>query len=1006
MKKLLIFCFLFSTWASAQQTAIYTDQAARLKQAKEYYSAEQFSLAFPIFKQLQNEIREQDYSQRQLEVQDIQYYAIVCALQMNQSAADDEAKSFIELTNNAPRVQMMSFHLAEYYFKHELFDDALRMYENAGIDNLSNKQVANMQFHQGYCYFLRNDFDKAKPLFNSIRQIKDDPNYIDANYYYGFICFNDKQYGDALKSFQIVENEPHYKNVIPFFIAEIYYFRKEKDKALEYAEAKLKQGGMYYDMQMRQLVGHTYFEKQDFDKALPYLEAYVGNSEKVRREDLYEVSYCYYKKGNFAKCIPGFKQLSGSGDSLSQHSMYLLGDAYLKTNDKANARSAFGFCSANSSFSNLREVSKFNYAKLSYELGFNDVAITEFKEFLNEFGGSKYEPEARETLVQVLANTNNYTDALDMLESMPNPSENVKKVMPRIWYGRAMELVNDGQFDVADNMLTKASKAPYNAGVLPYINFWKGELAMRRESFDEAIVFLNDYLKAPLSNGEVNVQNARYNLGYCHLRKENYKQALGMFELVTKNANTSSSNIEQDAFLRSADCYFMAKDFGKAKNMYENIVNQNLVGADYAYYQKSIITGTTNANEKVRLLKEMAQKYPTSTLIADANMEMANTYLSVEKFGDAIPFLKNVTAYKSAISLHPQAYLKLGIAHYNMNNNNEALVNYKTLIQKFPNSTEAEDAMDNIKTIYVEMGKPDEYVAFMKQNGKEVSYTEEDSITYTAANLQLSNGNKEAGLTGLNAYLTRFPEGRFNVQANYQTAELYNAKKDFANAVTRYNTVGVKAPNKYAEKSMLMAARIYFFEQKDFAKAEASFIQLKQYASNQENKLEAMRGLLRCQYNQKKWADATTNAQELLKEKTASTDDKVLCNMVLAKNAQLAGDCAGAITAYKNIITLNKAGFAAEARYEIANCLFTQNKLPETEKAAFEVINKSGSYDFWVTKAYILLGDVYFKQKDYFNAKATWQSVFDNATNAELKAESKTKLDAVIEAEKKDSKVG
>ncbi len=35
----------------------------------------------------------------------------------------------------------------------------------------------------------------------------------------------------------------------------------------------------------------------------------------------------------------------------------------------------------------------------------------------------------------------------------------------------------------------------------------------------------------------------------------------------------------------------------------------------------------------------------------------------------------------------------------------------------------------------------------------------------------------------------------------------------------------------------------------------------------------------------------------------------------------------------------------------------------------------------WVTKAYILLGDIYFKQKDYFNAKATYQSIVNNSIN-------------------------
>ena len=81
-------------------------------------------------------------------------------------------------------------------------------------------------------------------------------------------------------------------------------------------------------------------------------------------------------------------------------------------------------------------------------------------------------------------------------------------------------------------------------------------------------------------------------------------------------------------------------------------------------------------------------------------------------------------------------------------------------------------------------------------------------------------------------------------------------------------------------------------------------------------------------------------------------------------------------------------------------------KLSDAEKSAFEVINKSGSYDYWVTKSYILLGDIYFRQKDYFNAKATFQSIVDNSIVPEFKKEAQEKLNRVIDEEGKNSKVG
>jgi nitroimidazol reductase NimA-like FMN-containing flavoprotein (pyridoxamine 5'-phosphate oxidase superfamily) len=52
-----------------------------------------------------------------------------------------------------------------------------------------------------------------------------------------------------------------------------------------------------------------------------------------------------------------------------------------------------------------------------------------------------------------------------------------------------------------------------------------------------------------------------------------------------------------------------------------------------------------------------------------------------------------------------------------------------------------------------------------------------------------------------------------------------------------------------------------------------------------------------------------------------------------------------------------------------------------------------------------MLGDIYLKQKDYFNAKATYQSVVDNAKIEELRREAERKLNAAVEEEKKNSKV-
>ena len=62
----------------------------------------------------------------------------------------------------------------------------------------------------------------------------------------------------------------------------------------------------------------------------------------------------------------------------------------LKPVKKANARNAFLFCASNSSNDKQRQVSMYNYAKLSYELGYQDVALTELQKFLQTYPNSEY----------------------------------------------------------------------------------------------------------------------------------------------------------------------------------------------------------------------------------------------------------------------------------------------------------------------------------------------------------------------------------------------------------------------------------------------------------------------------------------------------------------------------------------------------------------------------------------------------------------------------------------
>ena len=293
----------------------------------------------------------------------------------------------------------------------------------------------------------------------------------------------------------------------------------------------------------------------------------------------------------------------------------------------------------------------------------------------------------------------------------------------------------------------------------------------------------------------------------------------------------------------------------------------------------------------------------------------------------------------------------------------------------------------------------------MRKNGKNISATEADGLTYTAAELKYTSNDCAGAIAGFNNYLSQFPAGASVLDANFFRSECYAKSKDWANALTGYTYVNSRGINKYFERATLSASRINYFELKDYAKAKKNFESLRSGAINQDNQLEAVRGLVRCDYQLKEYAEANEAAKELLKGKGISTDDRSIAFLVLGKSQQTSNDCAGAIASFKSCAAINKSAWGAEARYEIASCQFSLRNYAAAEKAAQSVIKETSSYDYWITSSYILLGDIFMEQKDYFNAKATYQSVAQNSTIAVLKTTAQEKLEKATAAEKAASKI-
>jgi TolA-binding protein len=515
----------------------------------------------------------------------------------------------------------------------------------------------------------------------------------------------------------------------------------------------------------------------------------------------------------------------------------------------------------------------------------------------------------------------------------------------------------------------------------------------------DAIAYLQKYMLDPVYLGEVNPTNARYILGYCFLKNGAYQKALLQFkEISSLDPGASLDHFQQDAYVRVADCQMMLKKMNEALATYQRVIDLSWSYADYAYLQKAtLLGGIGKVAEKIKMLNNFETIYASSSYINDARMELADTYVSQEKFQEAIAPLTKISLDKSATQFYPQAYYKLGIVYFNLDKNIIALSTFKDLYASYPNSTESENAIEYIRNIFIEDQTPELYVQFMNDYGHPLTVNEQDSLIFRASVIKYEQKRYTESAIGFSAYLQKFPNGKYSLEATNLLAEIAYSKQAYDTALVYFSKLADNAPNVYAERAALIAARLNYFNYQNYDLAEKYFTILLQIATQKENSTEANKGLLRCQFKREKWADANNIAQLIIEDKNSAMDDIEMANMILFHQKLIAGDSASALLIINKVIKTGTTVITAEAHYQLANLYLAQNKLSLAEKTAFDIIKRQASYEYWVTKTYILLGDIYVAQKDSFNAIATYKSVADNASIESLKIVAAQKLKELTE---------
>jgi tetratricopeptide (TPR) repeat protein len=910
------------------------------------------------------------------------FYRAMSAVELRNDDSENLVFEFVSRFPESAHVNEAAFRLADYFYDKNSWPKSISWYNRVDRSRLSPSQFAEYHFKKGYSYYMRKDYESARVEFYEILE-KESPYTAPATYYYSHIHYTDQNYETALMGFRRIDHDPLFSSIAPYYISQILYLQKKYGEVIEYAPPLMDSVSERRMGEISKIIGESYFMLGRYKEAIPYLETYQTNATAYTAHDRYQLAFAYFSNGEFENARKLFEPISYSNTELAQSALYHLADCYLELGMKEKARAAFSQAAHMDFDPAIKQDATFNFAKVTFELSMNpfNEAIRAFEYYIQTYPAADNMDEAYNYLVQAYLATRNYSMALSSLENIKIRDANIDRAHQKVAFYRGLELYKNLRFDEAVDALNVSLRyASYDEAIASRTYFWLGEAAYRTGDRNTALVYYKEFLEDPMARQQAEYAMCHYSMGYYYFDNQQYDQALEWFQKYLGMDSGGSSATLADADNRIADCYFMETRYDRAIEYYDKCIALNSADVDYAMFQKGFTLGLLDRTlEKVDVLNRLISQQPESNYVDDALFEIARSYVALGKQEEAIRYYQRVITEHPNSSYNNKALNQLGLVHYNAGEYDQALEYYERVATEFPGTPEADNALTSIKNIYVREDNVDGYLDFVRGIGRDITLSEQDSLSYTAAEMVYMQGNCEETVMAFKDYLDAFPNGRFLLNAHYYKGDCQLKLGQNEEALESLDYIIGQPRNMFTEPALEAASKINF-RTGDYHRAADNYRKLLEVAEKKSNIFDAHVGLMRCYYQLGEYSNTIDAARQVLELDKIQEEYIREANFKIAKSFQELNELDFALDYYRKVAYEVNSREGAEAKYRMIEIHYEQGQMDLAEEEAFEFAGMNTPHQYWMGMTLLTLSDVYIAKEDEFSAINTLQSLIDYYT--------------------------
>lgn len=962
---------------SAQQTEPLTNNRRLLDDGKELFLRHDYAAA-------QQTLMQYVKQNSQTETSDEVVYMLTCtAYELNASDRLEQLENFLDAYPDSRHRNRVQALLASTYFFQEKYLETIATFKGCDLELLSNEERDVCTLRLATAYQKIGNLQEASMWFSILKEVSE-KYHADAVYNLAYIDYVQKRYDEALAGFREVESDEHYRKLSPYYIADIYLIKENYEQARRIAGVYVE---AYPDepnaVQMKRIAGEAAYGMKDYMQAVQNLEVYCSEVKNPDRKALYELGMSYAQIGVYSKAAARLGEVTTTQDALTQNAYLHMGLAYLQLKERNQARMAFEQASATNYDAAVKEQALYNYALCIHETSYSPFAesVTVFERFLNEYPHSAYADKVNDYLVEVYMNTRSYMAALKSIAKISQPGERILEAKQKLLFRLGTQAFAQAAFENAIECFSQSLQlGRYNQQTKADAYYWRGESKYRLEQYAAAAADFRQYLEFAQDKRTEEYGLALYNLGYTAFKQKQYSSAQTWFARCVQSGVSLQATVMADAYNRLGDCNFYARSFETAQQMYAKAAATDTSLGDYSLFQEAFVKGLQrNYTGKIQTLNQMITAYPSSQYLDDALYEQGRAFVQLEDSENAVKRYKLLVERFPDSPLSRKAANEIGLLYYQNDQYAAAIEAYKTVIIKYPGSDEARLAQRDLRSIYIDLNKVDDYMAFATSipGGANFDVNERDSLTYVAAERVYMRGNISEAQSSFTRYLQSFPEGAFSVDAHYYLGLIGYNQKNWTEATAHLNKVIEYPNNKFSGEAMSMCA-VMAYDAKDYGRALELYKRMIDRAVSQEERLSAETGALRSAYLLNDGKEVIAVASALLAESKLAPELSNEAHYYRAKAFLEAGETKEALQDLTVLAKDTRNVYGAEAKYLVAQLYFNAGETAKAEKEVLEYIEVSTPHTYWLARGFILLSDVYVRLDRKLEAKQYLLSLQQN----------------------------